>query len=151
MNSLHLSPILAVLACAAAVSAPLQPQDDTAGALPEAQTQNGIRYVCGGVGSDEAAALKRAARDHNLELTFATRDGSFLADVDVTIAAARGRSLLTTTCDGPIMLVDLPKGGTYKVSAEVNGREASGKVQLQSHAKGKHLALVLPREVGEQG
>lgn len=105
----------------------------------------------GGVGSDEAANLKRAAREHNLEVTFATRDGSFLADVDVNIADARGRSLLSTTCDGPIMLVDLPKGGTYRISAQVNGREASGTVQVPSHAKGKHLALVLPREVGEQG
>lgn len=147
MKTLHFSAVLSVLACSAAVAAP---QVDSA-TLPEAQTENGIRYVCGGVGSDEAASLKQAAREHNLALTFATRDGSYLADVDVTIADARGRSLLSTTCNGPIMLVDVPKSGTYKVSAQVNGREASGTVQVPSHAKGKHLALVLPRAAGEPG
>lgn len=151
MKSLHLSAFLPVLACVAAVAAPVQQQDDMTGTLPEAQTENGIRYVCGGVGSDAAAALKQAAPEHDLVVTFATREGNYLADVDVNIADARGRSLLATTCDGPIMLVDLPKRGTYRVSAEVGGRQASGTVQLQAHAKGKRLSLVLPRERGDQG
>lgn len=150
MKSLYLSTVLCVLACAAAVAAPPQRQDDAASGLPEMQTENGIRYVCGGVGSDEAASLKQAAREHDLVLTFATREGNYLADVDVNIADARGRSLLATTCDGPIMLVDLPKGGTYRVRADVDGRQATGTVQIRSHAKGKRLALVLPRELGDQ-
>lgn len=148
MKAMHFLPALSVLACTAALAAP--PQDDTS-ALPEAQTQNGIRYVCGGVGSDEATSLTQAARQHNLVVTFATREGSYLADVNVNIADARGRPLLTTTCDGPIMLVDVPKGGVCRIVAEVDGKKASGTVQVPSHAKGKRLALVWPRERADQG
>jgi hypothetical protein len=151
MKSHYVSTVLSVLACAAAVAAPAQGPDNPTGTLPEAHAENGIRYVCGGVGSDEAAILKQAAREHDLVLTFATREGNYLADVDVNIADARGRSLLSTTCDGPIMLVDLPKAGTYRVRADVDGREATAKVQLSSHAKGKHLSLVLPRARDDQG
>lgn len=148
MKAMHFLPALSVLACTAALAAP--PQDDTS-ALPEAQTKNGIRYVCGGVGSDEAASLTQAARQHNLVVTFATREGSYLADVNVHIADARGRPLLATTCNGPIMLVDVPKGGVYRIVAEVDGKQASGKVQVQPHAEGKRLALVWPRERADQG
>lgn len=149
MKRVYLFSVLSVLACAGAVAAPQQP-DDTQAALPEAQSQNGIRYVCGGVGSDSAANLTQAAREHNLVLTFATKEGDYLADVNVNISDARGRPLLAATCDGPIMLVDVPKGGLYRVVAEVDGKQESGKVQIQAHGKGKRLALVWPRERADQ-
>ena len=148
MKRMHFFSALPALACAGALAAP--PQSDTQGAPPEAQTQNGFRYVCGGVGSDAAATLTQAAREHNLVLTFATKAGNYLADVNVNIADARGRPLLAATCDGPIMLVDVPKGGLYRVVAEVDGQQESGKVQVQPHAKGKRLALVWPDQRGDQ-
>ena len=86
-----------------------------------AKTENGVTYLCGGVGKDEAAYMKKSAREHDLMLTFATRRGDYLADVNVTIENARGEPILQTTCDAPIMLVDMPASGTYRIHAEAGG------------------------------
>jgi hypothetical protein len=111
------------------------------------KTENGITYLCGGVGSDEASEMKTMARDHDLMLTFAARDGSYLADVNVNIADARGNSVLKTSCGGPIMLVDLGAGGTYKVSAETGGSTVTKTVRIPAKGHGKALVLVWPKSV----
>jgi hypothetical protein len=136
---------LAGLMCAVSL-AHAQPENAGGGkdALPRASTANGITYVCGGVGSDEAERMKRAARDYDLMLTFATKTGSYVSDVQVDVADARGHSLLNTTCNGPIMLVDLPKAGRYHIRGESEGRAASGDVLLRPGTKGTALHLVLP-------
>jgi hypothetical protein len=101
------------------------------------KTENGVTYLCGGVGEEEASYLKREARNHDMMLTFATRRGAYLADVNVDIRNARGQSVLQTNCDGPIMLVDLPQGGTYRVRADANGYTLNQTVNVQ-HGKGSH-------------
>jgi hypothetical protein len=111
------------------------------------KTENGITYLCGGVGSDEANQMKAMARDHDLMLTFAARDGSYLADVNVNIADARGNSVLKTSCGAPIMLVDLGAGGTYKVSAETGGSTVTKTVRIPAKGHGKALVLVWPKSV----
>jgi hypothetical protein len=78
-------------------------------------------YICGGIGQPEAEAIKAQAAGHDLMLTFATATGAYLADVQVSIADARGHVVLDGVCDGPIMLVDLPSAGTWRVSAQVDG------------------------------
>lgn len=108
-------------------------------------TENDITYLCGGIGSDEAAQMKQAARDYDLMLTFAARNGSYLADVNVDIADARGQSLLKTTCDGPMMLVDLPRSGSYKIRAETGGHAVTRTARIQSRDRGKAVAMVWPR------
>ena len=120
-------------------------------ALPQASTENGITYVCGGVGSDEAEKMKRAAREHDLMLTFATKAGDYLADARVVIDDTRGHPLLSTTCDGPIMLVDVPRGGRYHVRSEMEGQATSGTAVLGRGVKGKPLHLVVPAEQGHSG
>ena len=42
----------------------------------EVQTQNGIDYVVGGIGKEQAEAMKVAAHHYDLMLTFATDGGS---------------------------------------------------------------------------
>jgi hypothetical protein len=143
---------LAGLMCAASLTH-AQPENAGGGkdALPRASTANGITYVCGGVGSDEAERMKQAAGDHDLMLTFATKTGSYLSDVQVDIADTRGHSLLNTTCNGPIMLVDLPKGGRYHIRGESEGRAASGDALVRPGTKGTALHLVLPAAQSESG
>lgn len=115
--------------------------------------QGDVTYLCGGVGSDETDFMKREARNYDLMLTFAARNGEYLADVDVDIADARGNSVLQATCDAPIMLVDLPKSGNYKVRADAAGytlsrtvKVATAKKQRQSVAS---ASLVWPQQVAE--
>ncbi len=128
------------LACVAGLG---QAQEG-ATALPQAQTQNGITFVCGGVGSEEATQMKQAASQYDLMLTFATKTGNFLSDVQVDIADARGRTVLNTVCDGPIMLVEIPRDGRYIVRGALAGHVVSGVAQLRSGTRGKPLHLVLP-------
>jgi hypothetical protein len=119
-----------------------------------AKTENGVTYLCGGIGQDEASEMKEAAREYDLMLTFAARDGSYLADVNVNIADAGNNSLLKTTCNAPIMLVTLGKNGTYRIQAETGGSTVSKTVRVQERDQGKALVLVWPvqavRGLGEK-
>lgn len=116
-------------------------------AEPVPKVAGGISYMCGGVGEDEANSMKQAARDYGLMLTFAARNGSYLADVNVDITDSRGKSVLKTMCDAPIMLVDLPKGGTYRVRAEANGHALTTTARVPGKGNAKAVALVWPSQL----
>jgi len=91
-----------------------------AATLPQPKTENGVTYVSGGIGADEAAAMKTEAKHYPMSMIFsAGKDNAFLADVKVTITRKGGKELLSTAA-GPIMLVKLP-AGTYAVAADRNG------------------------------
>lgn len=118
---------------------------------PAVRSENGFDYVCGGVGSTEAAQMKRDAARYSLMLTFAETGGAYLADVKVKIADLRGNQLLDTTCDAPIMLLNFPKAGAYRVSAEVAGVTRARLVQVRRHGRSGAVALLWPRGVAERG
>jgi hypothetical protein len=105
--------VLAALACAC--FATLAP------AAPPAPATQASSFICGGVSQPDAEAMKAQARDHDLMLTFADASGAYVADVDVQISDRRGHVVLKGTCDGPIMLVDLPGSGSWRVTAQTNG------------------------------
>lgn len=106
----------------------------SAAALPQQKTQNGIAYIDGGVGRDEAAAMKAEARAFPLSLVFsAGKHNEYLADIKVTMKDRAGKEILSTTAAGPIMLVRAP-AGTYTIAAERDGKTLHRKVHL--HAKG---------------
>lgn len=118
-------------------------------------TQDDVTYLCGGVGTEEANYMKRAAKDYDLMLTFATRSGDYLADVDVDIKDAKGETVLQAACDSPIMLVDLPRSGNYRVRAETAGYTLNRMVRVTAaKRKGASLAstvLTWPQRVAEAG
>jgi len=109
-------------------------------ALSSVAGANGMHYICGGVGEREQAAIKALAPQHDLMLTFATERGQYLADVDVNISNASGKNVLSATCDAPIMLVDLPSAGKYRVHASSSGYDVTGQVTVPEHG---HRAAVL--------
>ena len=86
----------------------------------EVQTQNGIDYVAGGIGKEQAEAMKVAAHDYDLMLTFAADGGKYLADIDLQIEDMNGNSLLKTVSEGPLFLAHLPVG-RYKITASAQG------------------------------
>ena len=45
----------------------------------------------------------------------------YLANVNVDIRDAKGASILQVTCDSPLLLVEVPKSGTYRIRAETAG------------------------------
>ncbi|WP_238913368.1 carboxypeptidase-like regulatory domain-containing protein [Achromobacter insolitus] len=102
--------------------------------LPPVQQQGSVQYVSGGIGLDESEAMKAAAKDYPLALTFAAqRDGKadYVANVAVTISDAQGKAVLQATAEGPYMLVKLP-AGNYKISATYNGQAQQRDVSVQN-------------------
>lgn len=106
-------------------------------------SQSGFTYLCGGIGSDEAAQMKQSARDYDLMLTFASGKGNYLADIDVDISG-KGDASLQATCDAPIMLVDFPKGGSYRIKATANGKTLTRNTSVKSGKGHKALVMVWP-------
>jgi hypothetical protein len=123
--------------------------------LPQEQTQNDVAYLCGGVGQEEASYMKQQARNYDLALTFATRTGAYLADVDVNIKNTKGDDVLQAKCDGPMLLVNLPKSGTYRIRAETSGyslnRTAKVTASRNKTQRVARVALVWPNEAAGTG
>lgn len=93
-------------------------------AITPYQTDEGIAYMSGGVGEDEREAMHGLARNYNLRLVFAGKDGAYLSDVKVDIRNAAGREILSTVSNGPWFFAKLPNG-RYKIKAETKGKSMS--------------------------
>ncbi|MEX0167434.1 carboxypeptidase regulatory-like domain-containing protein [Pseudomonas brassicacearum] len=97
----------------------LAPVDNT-GVQVQPLQQNGITYLSGGIGEDEARAIGQA-QGYNLHMTFAVGpENKYIPDVEVVIQNASGQTLLTLTEAGPLVYVQLPPG-KYSVVATRNG------------------------------
>lgn len=98
---------------------------------PQIQTQNGINFMSGGVGEGQAAAMKAAAANYSLVLTFATPSGAYLADVRVLIQDSKGSIILDAVSAGPMFLVQLPPA-QYRLTAEYKGRTQSDAFSIKA-------------------
>ncbi|CAI8762384.1 MULTISPECIES: carboxypeptidase regulatory-like domain-containing protein [Pseudomonas] len=114
------------IAAVAALVFPVMPQAanlepvDSAGVQVQQQQQNGINYLSGGIGVDEAKAIQQTT-GYNLHMTFAVgAQDEYTADVDVMIQKSPGQTVLTLTQAGPLVYVQLPPG-KYTVVATRNG------------------------------
>jgi hypothetical protein len=135
-----------VLLAAALISSAALGQTTPAPVQPK--TENGIPYLCGGVGLDESDYMKSEARKHGLLMTFAARDGSYLANVHVDIADSRGKSVLAVDCDAPMLLVDLPRAGSYKIKAETAGTTLTRTASVQAKGGGR-VVFVWPVQANQ--
>lgn len=111
--------------------------------LPEQQTENGVKFICGGIGASEAERMKALAGQYDLMVTFAASNGAYLADVDVEIAHGKD-TLVTARCGGPIMLVDLPKPGTYRITADTEGQKQVRTARIRDGDSGKRVSVTWP-------
>ncbi|WP_055128647.1 hypothetical protein [Pseudomonas mediterranea] len=106
---------------------------DNAGVQVQPLQQNGITYLSGGIGEDEARAIEQA-QGYNLHMTFAVGpENKYIPDVHVTIHNASGQTLLTLDDAGPLVYVQLPSG-KYTVMATRNGEERRGTADIGSGA-----------------
>ena len=88
--------------------------------MPPMQSQGAVKFVCGGIGSDESTAMRAGMKSHPLSLLFARADGAYLAEVGVTVTNAAGNQVLKTRANGPVCLIDLP-AGKYTIEADSQG------------------------------
>ena len=115
-----------------------RPSSTASAASIAPQTRDGVTYMCGGIGESESMYLKEtAARDYDLMMTFVEKNGNYLAGVAVVIKDSRGKIVLETTCDGPIMLVDLPAAGGYRIHAETGGKAIDRTVLVKGEKGGR--------------
>lgn len=87
-------------------------------------------FLNGGIGEDEADAMRGKAHEYPLRLIFA--DGprnEFTANVPVVIYDARGNAVLSLPDAGPMLYVTLPDG-VYTVTAQADGIVKSQRVTL---------------------
>src|ERR1043166_8346851 len=87
-----------------------------AGHVVTGQTQQGYRYMSGGVGSDERDQMMEQANQYELMLSFAAPSGDYLSDVNVVITDRKGNEIVNTTSSGPLFYAELPLG-RYDVKA----------------------------------
>ena len=104
------------LAAAADLSAPI----DMQAVQLQPQEQNGVRYLQGGIGQDEANALRKTpGYDLHVELSTGP-EGKFQSGATVDIQNAQGQPVLSVTDAGPLLYVQLPPG-KYKVTGNAQG------------------------------
>ena len=128
----------------ATLSAPVASAADQ----PTLQSNGAVEYLSGGIGKEEADALKQQSADYALTLEFASSKtaegdvspGAYLADVKVDIRDAQGRQMLDTTAQGPLLLVRLPPGD-YTVVADWNGVRKQHSVDLPAGAR-RHVVFM---------
>jgi hypothetical protein len=106
-------------------------------------TEDGVRYLSTGVGYDSRVNLQR----FSLRLVFATRNGAYLADIDLEISPGHiGKSTRIHSL-GPWLDVDLPPGN-YKVTA----RTSKGHVLSKSFSvvKGRVTQIKLAWNISDE-
>lgn len=105
-----------------------------AAAAPVLHQRGDASFTCGGIGLDESTAYRAAMHRHPLSLMLTSQDGSYLADVKIDIAHAGGskENVLSTDAQGPICLIDLPRG-RYTVKATSGGATQERTVMLGGH------------------
>lgn len=111
------------------------------GTLPAERSQGSVTFISGGIGSDESEAMKRAASRYSLSIEMAspaTPRAEYVSDVRIDIRDQRGKSVLSTISDGPLLLANLPPG-QYTVDATRNGSVQQRKVTIGA---GTHLRVM---------
>ncbi len=120
MNALK--PVIFAVAAAFAATTAFASQ---AAGLPDEQVQGSVHFITGGIGKQEADAMKQAMKRYPLSLEFVARARSrdeYLASIPVTIKNSRGQVVLRTVSAGPFLLVKDIHPGKYEISAAQNGK-----------------------------
>jgi len=128
MNALK--PALFAIAATFAATAAFAAQ---AADLPAEQVQGPVHFLTGGIGKQEADAMKQAMKHYPLSLEFVARARSrdeYLASIPVTIKNGRGQVVLHTVAQGPFLLVKDLHPGKYEISAAQNGRTEKRTAQV---------------------
>jgi hypothetical protein len=117
-------------------------RDDEMLAKTKPVNTGNVQYVSGGIAVSGMRAIDAEEHAYNLKMLFVGgADGEYLADVAVNIENDKGKTFLSTTANGPVLLVKLPPGN-YTVSAQTsNGDSLTQHVNVGSD----HLASYVLR------
>ena len=139
-------PVLSALFVASLFTTPAMGagEDVVPGPLPPEQIQGKVSYITGGVGQEEAAAMRLQAPRFPLSLEFikaAKPNAEFLSGVNVTIKDQQGQTVLSTVSEGPILLARVPPGKyTVTVLAQEQGQAKQRNVVV-AERKPEHIVF----------
>src|SRR5262245_7580057 len=100
-----------------------------AAGTPNELSYQSTGYVTGGIGSDEADAMRAAASNYSLAMTFAAQTSQFVSDVDVAVKKSDGEVVLQANDAAPILLAELP-AGRYQIQATYDGQTQTRSVAV---------------------
>ena len=133
--------LMTTLAAASMVAAGSARSLNTAD-LPHEKVQGPVTYLTGGIGHDEATAMKQEESRYPLALEFvehAKPKDQYLANVDVTIKDRTGKTALKTISEGPFLFAKLPPG-RYTVIAMEDGKARTRHLSIAAH-KPEHVVF----------
>lgn len=110
-----------VLACVCFINI-LFAMPTSAGNGQIATTANGIKYITGGIGEEEAAAMRQVAKNYSLNLVFSEGSGGKITGVNAVIYNEHGESVFRIKGANPLLYVALPSG-KYRVLASYEGQK----------------------------
>ena len=96
------------------------------------QSMGDIRFITGGVGDEEHAALESVRARYNLRISNAEADGSFISDLHLILRDRTGNILLQTDAE-PIFYAHLPNG-TYQLEVSHEGQLRQKKIIIGTKA-----------------
>ena len=79
-------------------------------------TSTGVKYITGGIGEEEAAAMRNMAKDFTLNLVFSEGDGGKITGINAVIYNEQGEVVFRIKGANPLLYVALPSG-KYRVLA----------------------------------
>lgn len=110
------------------------------------RSQGPVSYVSGGIGDDQAEAMRQASAGYPLTVEMASAAGgprdAYVSNAKVDIWDASGKDVLDITTEGPLLLVKLP-AGTYRVAVNWNGTQRDKTVVVGASGR-QHVMLEFP-------
>ena len=123
----------------------------TSANLPAEHRAGPVTYMSGGIGTDEANAMKAAEHRYNLALEFVRKAkprDDYIAGIAVKVKDPSGKMLLNTQSDGPFLVARMP-AGKYTVAADHDGHLLTKTVDVtpKHHSR---LVFVWPEQDREK-
>jgi hypothetical protein len=119
--------------------------------LPPEHKAGAVTYMSGGIGTDEAEAMKAAEHRYGLALEFleaAMPRNEYLADIGVKVKDRAGKVVLETRSVGPYLLATLP-AGTYTIVADNDGHMLTRTAQIAPDQH-KRVVFLWPNETARK-
>ena len=103
------------------------PTDPMVGAPKAQQSGGGLRYISGGAGAEERAAMDAQRGEFPFKLVLSAGSGEYVVADKLSFSTSQGELLLVRDA-GPVVMVKLP-AGDYTVDINYQGRIERRKVR----------------------
>ena len=96
-------------------------------------TKNGMQYMTGGIGEEDAGAMRAQAKKYTLNLLFSEgTSGRWVTDANVNIYDEASNLVFRIIQAKPMLYVNLP-AGTYTILANNAGQKLRHKFTVEDH------------------